>query len=154
MAKKVFADSEEFELRQPTDVMLDDGATLATSNTIEAVEKMPTDSYVDELAFMAEPITFQIHFGDENDENPVIVGVNGNYRTFYRGQEYTVPRYFVDALITKKGTVSTPIHKTAEGEEMRLIRTHNMTRYPFQIIKEPNPRRGSQWLARRMADLV
>ena len=147
-------DSGELNVSSPSDMTMFGSDTLVTSNTIEQVNDIPQSAFLAELAFMAEPVTFMIHHGDENDENPVIVGVNGNYRTFHRGMQYTVPRHFVDAMIVKKGTVSTPIHKTPDGEETRLIRVHNVSRYPFQIINEPNLQRGPQWLRNRMNELV
>ena len=152
MAKKI--ESDDFKGPDYSDRLIEFD-TLSTGQTIIPVEKMPSKAHTDLLAFDAEPVTFVIHEGDQNDENPVKVGVNGNYRQFYRGQQYTVPRHFVDALITKKTNITTPeMAVPGSGERMRVIRSTHSLRYPFQIINDPSPAEGAKWLQRRIADVI
>lgn len=146
-------DSDDFQMPESTDRMIDP-ETLSTGQSVILAEKMPDTKYADLLNFFQEPVTFVVHEGDQNDENPVRVGVNGNYRQFYRGQQYTVPRCFVDALITKKSNITTPEVSSPTGERMRVMRATHQLRYPFQVINDPSPVEGAKWLQRRMADAV
>ncbi len=146
-------ESDDFKGPEHVDRMINP-ETLSTGQSVILAEKMPSNSYMDQLNFDSEPVTFVIHEGDPNDENPVKVGVNGMFRQFYRGQQYTVPRHFVDALITKKTNITTPEISGPTGERMRIMRSTHSLRYPFQIINDPSPARGAQWLQHRIADVI
>jgi hypothetical protein len=138
---------------QAPDIRLGDGIPTA-ANQFEPVDRPLETDYVSTLAFMEEPIEILVHeTSDENAENPVIVGNNGVFKAFFRGQPTIAKRKFVDSLIVKTGRVTTPEYINNGGERARAIRQHSAHKYPFSVLKDSNPK-GAEWLRQRMADVI
>jgi hypothetical protein len=144
----------DLNVGQPADIILKDG-TLATGGaTVEPVETRGlNDDFMDELAFMEEEVTVMVHEStDENADNPVLVGCNGVFKQFFRGQPTIAKRKFVDCLIVKMIRVTTPefTHQTSGERGRKIVQTSAM-KYPFSIVEDKSPK-GGEWLRRRMAD--
>ena len=153
MAKAV--NTQDLNVGQQADIILGDGTLAAGGAPIQVIDSSAlNDGYAEELAFMEEPIEIMVQeTSDENAENPVIVGVNGIFKAFFRGQNTVAKRKFVDALIVKTSRVTTPKVKNYAGEDAFAIRQHSAHKFPFLVISDRNPR-GTEWLRRRMAEAV
>jgi hypothetical protein len=150
------AETDQFNVGQHDDLglMLADGSLATGGADIAAIDKPLHSDYVQELAFMEELITITVaETEDANAENPIIVGNNGAFFPFFRGQPVTAKRKFVDNLIVKATRVTTPEVTNAAGERVNLIKRHSAHRYPFTVNEDRNPR-GREWLVRRLAEIV
>lgn len=121
------------------------------------IDPRMTKEYLDELAFMSEEVDVRVAQTTDRNERPVVtVGVNGKMCNFPRGVLVRCPRYFVDALIVKGETISTPevdVPGPNGPERARVINKNIALRYPFSIERDPN-KKGHEWLRRRLNELV
>jgi hypothetical protein len=138
---------------QPKDIIVNETMNLVGGESLEPVnERALNADFLDALAFMEEPVEIMVaETTDENAENPVQVGVNGQFQVFWRGVPTVTKRKFADALIVKSHRVSTPEMTNGSGERVRVIRRHAALKYPFSIMQDKNPK-GTEWLRRRMAE--
>lgn len=144
----------EMPVQQMADIALDDGTIATGGATLEAVYQGLNKSYIDELAFMEEMVEVMVHeTEDPNAENPVVVGVNGVFKPFFRGVPTTARRKFIDGLIVKSTRVTTPEVLNGAGERTNIIKQHSAHKYSFSILRDPNPKSG-EWLKRRMAEAI
>lgn len=153
MARPVYSD--ETQPNQVADIILKDGTLATSGNTIEAIsaDALGTDRLA-ALAFMEEEITVMVQeTADENAENPVMVGCNGIFKQFFRGQPTLAKRKFVDCLIVKTGRVTTPETQNGAGERTYAIRQQSAHKYPFMLIEDRNPK-GKEWLTRRLSEVI
>jgi urocanate hydratase len=157
MAFQKKIDTRDMEVGQPSAVILKDGVLASGGMTIEPVDKPVNKEYLDELAFMEEEIEVMVmETSDDNAENPVTVGCNGQFVQFFRGQPTTAKRKFVNSLIVKSGRVHTPeiqVQGVKGGVERSFtIRRQDAQKYPFSVIQDRNPK-GVEWLRQRLAEL-
>lgn len=152
--RKAVETGVEVEQQQPPRVNKDGTLNLG-GNEVEVVPGAPKKEFLEMLKFMEEPVTIRLHeTTDQNAENPVTVGCNGFYATFWRGKETTVARKYVDCLIVKEDKVSTPKQYSPQtGEMMYSIHRVAALKYPFAVVKDDNPK-GAQWLRQRCAQAV
>ena len=147
-------DSRNYQVGQAPDITVNRQGELNTSTQFEPVDKPLNTDYLQELAFMEEEITVMVQeSSDENAENPVIVGCNGVFKQFFRGQPTLAKRKFVDCLIVKSGRVTTPKIRNGAGEDAFAIRQHSAHKFPFTIIEDRNPK-GREWVMRRLAEVI
>ena len=144
-------DARDFPMGQPADIVMN-GDLLATNTTIEPVtQDQLNKDYLDALKFMEEKIEIIVQdSSDPNADNPVPVGVNGIFRYFKRGVPIITERKFVDALLVKNSSVSTPEFINGGGERAFKIVQKNALKYPIQLLRDNNPK-GIEWLRQRMA---
>lgn len=102
---------------------------------------------LDALAFYNEPVT--VHIADAYDENAdsnFAVWVNGIPEVFWRGQEKTVKRMYVEGLARAK-----PVGFTSQeymmdnGAKAYRYPSRTGMRYPFSVVEDKNPI-GREWL--------
>jgi predicted PilT family ATPase len=138
-----------------TDTLVADNGELHTAATqFEPVGEPMNKKQLDELAFMEEEMVVTVsESSNENDENPITVGVNGIFKQFYRGHPTRAKRKFVNGLIVRIGRVTTPEYINRAGERARSIKQHNAHKFPFTVIEDKN-KKGGAWLAQRMMDPV
>lgn len=140
----------------------EDRVLKSTGPAEQALDKVKlvanTDKPVDEekmamLAFMAQPITVQIHTTtNKNDEQVFEFIVNGRPYFFRRGEQKTVPRFVVDRLARCKPTTYTDREVINEDGIKDIVYTpHVGVRYPFSVIHDPHPR-GPDWLRHTLAE--
>ena len=99
------------------------------------------------LAFMEEPVEVYIQQTSDKDADMLFdIQVNGMAQIFHRDQTVVVKRYFVEGLARAK-----PVHYVNEPYAMangdRGVRypSRRGLRYPFTVMKDPNPQ-GQGWL--------
>ena len=102
-----------------------------------------------ELAFMEELMTVRVADTTDPEEGVCISVWNwGRHQLFIRGQDVTCKRKFVEVLARAKPTSYANVEFT-ESDGSRSIKWPKRTgaRYPFQVVRDDNPR-GPEWLRR------
>lgn len=102
------------------------------------------------LSFDNEPVTVHIHeTSDEQADSNFSISVGGKTEVFFRGQTKTVARKFVEGLCRAK-PVGFRWEEYTRDDGSRAVRYPSRTglRYPFSIVKDPNPRAGQEWANR------
>jgi hypothetical protein len=106
--------------------------------TDESMDSPAVKEYAKDLAFANEPVTFSISpTNDKNAENPVSCGVNGVRKFFTRGERYTVPRKFIEALIVGETSVEVETYKDAKMVDQTKIVPKIALKYPISIHNDP-----------------
>lgn len=98
-------------------------------------------------AFFEEILEVRIHDTDNPHAEKIInVGVNGVNQFFIRGQTQRVKRKFVELLaLAKTENISTRETRDANGNLTAAIDRTRGLRYPFSVLRDPNPE-GHAWL--------
>lgn len=110
--------------------------------TVAGVDK----AYAKMLEFNEENVEIIVNeSSDPHAENPVIAGVNGQYVYFTRGEPTVCKRKFIEALASRNLNVKTTETKNNLGELGTGMSVTSALRYPFQLIRDDNPR-GMDWL--------
>lgn len=103
-------------------------------------------TFMAQLAFNEEIVEIVIdESSDPNAENPVVVGVNGQYEYFARGEPKVVKRKFVDALCARNVNIRTTETRNNLGELGTKINQSSALRFPFTMLRDDNPK-GRDWL--------
>ena len=104
-------------------------------------------SYMDEIMFMEETITIRLEpSADRYSPKYIDVGVNGRIEWLEVGKPIKVARKYVEVLArAKSDTFITIAPNTNDENPVNMISRNTSQKYPFSVIKDPNPR-GYQWL--------
>lgn len=118
----------------------------------DTLESPAVSALVRELAFNEEGLDFVVaQTSDKNAENPVISGVNGEIKRFYRGQIYKdIPRKFVVSLIKSETSVTTKNYTDGDGlHQTNVVKTPSI-KTGVQILRDPSPHKNAwfEWLLR------
>ena len=152
---KVQIDTRDHKAGQDTQLDLDDQGLIDRPDLeVQKIDGPNAMAYADELAFMEEPVEIMVaESTDRNAENPIFVSCNGRNQFFIRGQVQTVKRKFVEILARAKQTdVQTKVIQHSAGDEpINRILKHSSLKYPFQVIRDSNPK-GIEWLKRTLAE--
>ena len=134
----------------------EEGYTYDDSNLeLSRVESVDDPLFTEKMAmlkFMEEPVTVFIH-EDQNEQadSNFFVGVNGDKEYFFRGQNKTVKRKFIEGLARAKPVgYSNDRHRDQDGVESFRWRASKGLRYQFQVVEDRNPE-GSAWLQRLLS---
>jgi len=147
--------STDFEIGQQSNIIVTSDELLGKlRNSSVAVDPKWQKKYLSDLAFMEEEVTVMVHEDvNPNAENPIMVGNGGRHMAFFRGKQTKCKRKFLDSLIVKQTSVSTPEIVTGANEKSFSIRQVSALKYPFSIISDKS-KHGGDWLAMRMAEAV
>ena len=116
-------------------VVLDD--TLASPTVAE---------YIKDLKFNEDILTISIgETTDQNAENPVPAGCNGEVKWLDRGKEYKIARKFVDSLIKREDKIKTVNYKDADNVDQTRIEKIPALKYPLAIHHDPAGDAGRRW---------
>lgn len=99
------------------------------------------------LAFNEEKVTVRVHnTTDKFAPKWVEIHVNGKSQLFWRGQDTTCARKFVEGLARCK-PVGYRNEEFVDVDGSRSVRwpTSVGLEYPFDVVEDPNPR-GKEWL--------
>lgn len=121
---------------------------------LEVIDGPNALAKADELAFMEEPVTIVVHSsGEENEENPIIVGVNGRQVFIPRGQHVIVRRKYVERLARAKRNAYRQGNLDASNDPVRFNSMQMTTAllYNFSVLHDPNPA-GPDWLRKVLAE--
>lgn len=135
---------------------------LGASNTMEfgVVPEMVSDIIDNPMpdmkaaeleAFMNEPVMVTVlSAGKDNEHKFVQASVNGVTQMFEREVPIVVKRKYVERLARAKETAYAQTLDDRLGEGMNRMTSQNSLRYPFQVVRDDNPR-GAAWLRAVMA---
>lgn len=151
MAKEKIATQDLGELVQASAVADADNLVSAPQIMTAPAEEIVLAGTVDktyeaQLSFNEELVEIVVdESSDPHAENPVPVGVNGQYVYFKRGEATTCKRKFVEALCARNVNIRTEETRNNLGEMGTNIRSTSAIRYPFTMLNDPNPK-GREWL--------
>ena len=143
------------------DVRIQDQVTPAAEATSSGGYTIDTDrvirtEQIDEEAFMRDEL--EVFFNEPSNENEaafVEVNVNGDYRMVVRGNTAKLKRYHVAVLANAKQSrvrqrkLVNPDGSMGFSEDNVLALT-----YPFQVMHDPNPKKGVPWLRQLLQNPV
>lgn len=120
--------------------------------TDESVSSPLVKEYLRDIAFMEDQITFSIGMSENpHAPDPVECGVQGEKRQFYRGQRYTAPRKYVNALINVCWNIETRNRKDpATGLDVTSVERIPYQAYSISIHNDPAGVTGQKWLEFKM----
>lgn len=103
---------------------------------------------IDEERFMNQEITIFLQESvSEFESDFVEVNVNGDYRIGVRGSEMTIRRKHLGVLAqAKQSRVRQKKSVNPDGSMSFTEQNVVSLTYPFQVITDPDPRRGGPWL--------
>lgn len=108
--------------------------------------------YAEDLAFMEEEVTFIIGAGNDNDPIVIPVGVNGDLKYLNRGVEHTLPRKFLNELLSSAhSSVNTENYDDSEGAKQTRITKRTQHSYSVSMVKEPSAEKGWAWFRAKQA---
>lgn len=118
----------------------DNEDVIVESNSIDL-------AYFDELQFMEEKISIRLEpSSDRYSPKFVDVAVNGRIEWLEVGKPIQVARKYIEVLArAKSDTFITIAPNTNDENPVNMISRNTSQKYPFSVIKDPNPR-GYQWL--------
>jgi hypothetical protein len=118
----------------------DNEDVIVESNSIDL-------AYFDELQFMEEKISIRLEpSSDRYSPKFVDVAVNGRIEWLEVGKPIQVARKYIEVLArAKSDTFITIAPNTNDETPVNMISRNTSQKYPFSVIKDPNPR-GYQWL--------
>lgn len=136
-----------------------DDANEYEGDVIQA-DKAPTVDYLDELAFMEEPVTIRLEpSSDANAATAFPVWCNGKRAEVFQqgrwdeigylpvGRVLVVRRKILEIIIRAKvDTVHTKVQEMDSERPNNVIQRFTSPVHSFSIISDPNPR-GPQWVA-------
>lgn len=119
---------------------------------IDVVDKpLPKEAFEME-AFMNEPVTIVVNPPQDPDDPMLVqVGVNGVNQFIPRGEPIAVKRKYVEVLARAKRTDFKQTLDDRLGEAMNHLRSMHSLRFPFSVIRDPNPN-GGAWLTGVLAE--
>ena len=115
----------------------------------QPIEKVSENDFVEASmleAFMAEPVTIQVHSSMlEGDLDIIVPSVNGVNQPIVRDVHQTVKRKFVESLA--RSFITRPKQKIRDMNDQSSLFMFNESRptYPFTVIEDKNPN-GRPWL--------
>jgi hypothetical protein len=126
------------------------GDAFDRANVIEPVERMPQTDHLDELVFMAEPVTIRLERTSAKFAPQVLdFSVNGIAKWVRVGQSTTLPRSYVEVIARSQPmNVQTEVVEDGGPNGMpvnRLLRDQS-TAHPFTVVKDTD--KGHAWLQR------
>lgn len=103
--------------------------------------------------FMREFVVVRIHASPvAGDENPVPLSVNGRQIFVWREEDTAIRRMYLEQLMRAKPVqIRTEQQRTSSGDIKNLVHKTTTLRYPFQLVRDDNPR-GRSWAARIMQE--
>ncbi len=140
--------TEEVRGRAKPTINLQDTVADIRDNEELIVESNGLDMvYFDELAFMEEKLTVRLEpSADRYSPKFIDVAVNGRIEWLEVGKSIQVARKYIEVLArAKSDTFITIAPNTNDENPVNMISRNTSQKYPFSVIKDPNPR-GYQWL--------
>jgi len=123
---------------------------------IEPVDSPMESERAQQLAFMEEQVTIQLHDPQDNNPEPIVpVGVNGKVLYLQRGQQHTLPRKYIEVLArARRVNYRTEEGRAADGSMTTVLKLTTTMQYPFTVIHDPSGDKGIEWLKRIMSEKV
>lgn len=156
MKKQVDAVTENLEYQNDEFEIPAYGNIEVEEKRIEPVDSPMDSEYAQQLAFMEEQVTIQLHDPQDNNPEPIVpVGVNGKVLYLRRGQQHTLPRKYIEVLArARRVNYRTEEGRAADGSMTTILKATTTMQYPFTVIHDPSGDKGIEWLKRIMSEKV
>lgn len=119
------------------------------NDSIVTLKELPDQDYMDELAFMREPVTIVLNRGREKFAPRFEqFGVNGRLVWVETGKPTTLPRCYIEVIARSQPIDIRTTSGEVAGDELtfnRVERTQSAA-FSFSVIKDDNPK-GAAWLS-------
>lgn len=152
-AGDTYETEKTFELPTAGDIVHAPNEEIITGEAVKAAGDL---DYQAQLAFMEEKVVVSVlETTDKYAEPMPAVYVNGVAQFFPRGVAVTCKRKFVEGLVrAKPEAISADVTERNSENPSNRINRRSAEKYPFQILRDDNPR-GASWLhALRTEDRV
>jgi len=151
--------TESMPLRQPDDVVMPglDSVFVPEPEAIAVVERPDTkageEAYNQALKFNEDLLTIVLEpSAEENAPQFQDVSCNGRIHLIPVGEEYTLPRKFVEILILAMPySVRTIVESPVGQDPINRITKRASAKFPLSILHDPAGGRGTEWLRRLRA---
>jgi hypothetical protein len=157
--------SDDVTPEQASDIILTSTSEIDRAEVVAPLEASEQTSYMDELAFMEEPVTINIHPSqEENAPLSIPIWVNGRgAEILHEGKwipatyipvdrEITIKRKYLESLARAKPTnIKTNVIEMPGQDPVNKIGRHTFMKYPFTLIDDKNPR-GRAWLNKVLSE--
>ncbi len=150
--------TEVFEPHVPrVDMVMPGTGTLANFRrsdlVLESADPLGFEDHAAALSFLNEMVVINImESSDPDAENPVFLSVNGVPIYVTRGQDEIVRRKYVEQLLRAKPVkVNSKGARNSEGDAINKITKTTSLRYPFNIVRDDNPK-GQAWRKKILAE--
>lgn len=143
-AGDTYETTREFNMPMTGDIIHAPNEEIITGEAVKAAGNL---DYQAQLAFMEEKVTVMVlETTDVNAEPMPAVYVNGTAQFFPRGEPVTCRRKYVEGLVRSKPEVvsATVTERNSENPTNRIL-SRAAEKYPFQVLRDDNPR-GASWL--------
>ncbi len=162
--KEIHTGDMEMTQKDDLDLSLDKALVHGESFIHVVDEKLPNADYMEQLAFMEEPVTVRIEENSRSDypETHVPVLVNGKGAEVLQNGKWlsvgwlpigvmlTTKRKYVEVLARSRSDAIKTVHDDATVERPRNTETRRTSsNYPLSVMEDRNPR-GHQWLSNIM----
>jgi len=114
-----------------------------------------TAGWAADMAFLEEPVTITIHETSDPNPEPVFLAVGGvgplenGVPWLPRGQDLTIKRKYVEALLRAKKTTYGNKEIVQDGERIMVHPAKTALAYPFSVVRDDNPK-GAAWFKQIM----
>ena len=150
---------------QRPDLDVDELIANRESETIEQVQGFVSKKFVEDLAFMEEPLTIRLERSTERFAASVVqcwaggkgaeIFTNGKWMEvgfIPVGQVLVTKRKYVEVLARAKlDSVQTSVLQRDGEDPSNMIQRFTSVKHPFSVIKDKSPN-GADWLTRLMAE--
>lgn len=149
LATKLATGEERIGQERPVTIALE-GPAAFDQEPIQVVDGPAAMAKADELAFMEEMVTIEVHEStDPNAENPVQVGINGRMVYIPRGVTVMVRRKYVERLARAKMESYKQALTEADPVKFNTLAQRVALTYGFVVHKDTP--RGVDWLRHILA---
>lgn len=120
---------------------------------VQPVSEALFKDLAEELAFLEEFVIVNIHpTSEQGTENPVMLSVNGRPVYVWRGHDTVIRRKYLEQLMRAQPVqIQTEQARAPNGEVRNLIHRNRALKYPFNLVRDDNPR-GRPWVRKIMAE--
>lgn len=138
---------------QTKEISTEGEARVVKESSIDIIKGDDLGSRVEMDKFMNEELEVLLYQPMNRGEEKVVqLGVNGVNQFIPRGIKQKVKRKYVEVLARSRNmNVSAEGFKLENGETKNVVRIAGGLQYPFQVIKDPNPK-GPEWLGKILAE--
>lgn len=143
-AGDTYETTKSFDLPSTGDIVHAPNEEIITGEAAKAAGDL---DYQAQLAFMEEKVVVSVlETVDPNAEPMPAVYVNGVPQFFPRGVAVTCKRKFIEGLVrAKPEAIAVNVTERNSENPVNRINRSSAEKYPFQILRDDNPR-GAAWL--------
>lgn len=148
--RKKGVDTDNVDIVNATETIADaskGGVEIDTDRVIKTDE-------LDKAQFMNQEVVILLAEPSSEQEPDIVeVNVNGDYRWGIRGSEMRVKRSHLAVMArAKQSRVRQRKHVDRDGSMSFTEETVLQLTYPFQVVEDPDPRRGAPWLRQLLSN--